>query len=307
MSEFSPKPSGSHEVIITKEYDDGTPPLVIRSYLPEDFSFDLVANYSEPFGDVTSDLASSGVKAGLSATTGRSLVFSALTAQVWTGNEAPEFSLGIWFETETDPRIDVRDQVFKLLTLIAPSNDTAAGGNLKGPGTVFRLPSNVVIREKEAKEKGATKEQMKDSQQPQNQQENTPVITDKRVWENSISNGTVSIQLGRYLFFPRVVITGVSPKFASSMDFARKIPQNAEVELRFKCLFAPTIEDWQNMLLKGEEQKGITNQGLKPDGLISGIKSKITGAVNEVGNKIQSGIQDITGKADKWTKDNLWK
>ena len=150
MSEFSPKPSGSHEVIITKEYDDGTPPLVIRSYLPEDFSFDLVANYSEPFGDVTSDLASSGVKAGLSATTGRSLVFSALTAQVWTGNEAPEFSLGIWFETETDPRIDVRDQVFKLLTLIAPSNDTAAGGNLKGPGTVFRLPSNVVIREKEA-------------------------------------------------------------------------------------------------------------------------------------------------------------
>ena len=46
---------------------------------------------------------------------------------------------------------------------------------------------------------------------------------------------------------------------------------------------------------------------LKPDGLISGIKSQITGAINEVGNKVQSGIQSIAGKADKWTEDNLWR
>lgn len=64
---------------------------------------------------------------------------------------------------------------------------------------------------------------------------------------SSIVKRPISMRLGRYLFFPSIVITNVAWTFTHAMDINWGFPLHIKVSMQFKPLIVPTIEHYATM------------------------------------------------------------
>lgn len=89
---------------------------------------------------------------------------------------------------------------------------------------------------------------------------------------SSIVKRPISMRLGRYLFFPSIVITNVSWVYSHAMDINWGLPIHIKVSMQFKPLIVPTIEHYATMFhynatvrgrAKAKELRGIKEETKK--------------------------------------------
>lgn len=251
---------------------------VFTAWLPESFSYSQTANYEAPFLSTVQGLVGHAARMF-----GYNIVSPVMTAQLWMGSETPEFNIEVSLETETDPILDIKTPFLNLLRLVTPSLDN---NMLSSPGpsldvrdmisayfdastSTGETASNVKqglsdTMKKLASDAGTTIQdkakaymntpvgqaaQMKDTSKHAN--DYSPL--QRQYWTNTGSDGTtkisnqISIKIGRYIYFPSVVITSVESELMHIINGATGFPMSATVSIGFRPLFSPTVEDFEQM------------------------------------------------------------
>lgn len=252
--------------------------IVVRASLPETFTLDTTSEYNAPFAQGllgSLPLVGSAVKM-----LGLQLTSQALTAQVWEGSSISEFQLQLVFQVETDVNKDVLEPLMKLMFLTVPREETE-GGLLSAPGPQIDLKKLVnssayqtlKLAEKTSSEatKAAAKlkgeafgkntidgvgkmlsglgnvsltqvvdSALEGSQQMRNGADTLSTAVAGAI-VNSIKNN-ISIYIGRYLYFPSVVITDVNQEHTVQPMVDGNYTR-VEVGLRFRTFYQPTQRD----------------------------------------------------------------
>lgn len=253
--------------------------IVVRASLPETFTLDTTSEYNAPFAQGllgSLPLVGSAVKM-----LGLQLTSQALTAQVWEGSSISEFQLQLVFQVETDVNKDVLEPLMKLMFLTVPREETE-GGLLSAPGPQIDLKklvnssahqamkladkTNSEAKAAAAKLKGqeAGKEgfidngkrmlsgigdttftQIVDSAIEGGQKMRSGADTLSTAVAGAIVNSiknNISIYIGRYLYFPSVVITDVNQEHTVQPMVDGNYTR-VEVGLRFRTFYQPTQRD----------------------------------------------------------------
>lgn len=106
--------------------------IEIVASLPQEISMSVGSSYEPTFAQGLSDLLPTGLGKGGKAL-GVSFVTQALTAQVWQGTDAIEFSIPIILQVESDPQKDILTPLGNLYSLILPST-SIQDGFFESPG-----------------------------------------------------------------------------------------------------------------------------------------------------------------------------
>lgn len=234
---------------------------VIKAWLPEEFTYQMTSNYESPFQQVLGNPVVGSV-AGLM---GKKLMSPVMTAQMWTGSETPELSLELQFETEDDPIRDVKQPILDLLDMVTPTVDSIGMLNSPGPSilpsqslanlfdTVKSLAGGVWGTAKGTVE-ASTVDTAKQFTQGQLIDSSKTLISNRHAMVAQTYTGTgdgnrtlignqISMAIGRYLFFPSIVITSVSTNILHLIEQNSGFPMSANVTLEFKPMFLPIQYD----------------------------------------------------------------
>lgn len=135
-------------------------------------------------------------------------------------------------------------------------------------------------------------EQLTDSSKAPSEKDDKTDDTQESIADTvqKFADGTVHIRIGNYLDFPSCVITDVSFDVKSIMDYSAGYPQSVEVQLTFKPLMLPTIEDWKKILMHVNDRISQQIAKNQNNGLVGQIIGTVTNAVGEVTDSITSGI-----------------
>ena len=252
--------------------------FAFHAWLPESFSYSQSANYEAPFLTATQNILGHAARMF-----GYNIVSPVMTAQMWMGSETPEFTIEVTLETETDPILDIKEPFLGLLKLVTPS---VQDGMLHSPGPSLDVQDMISAymqnrsRAQVANEKAENLKAQADqagtsiadpskvarnssatrtgSMKGQNEvADYSPLSrkywTDERSGVTKISN-QISISIGRYLYFPSVVVTNVESELLHIINGASGFPMSANISISFKPLFTPTIEDLQDMFYHERKQ-----------------------------------------------------
>lgn len=236
--------------------------IIVEAWLPETFMLDVNAKYEAPYEQ---GIGALGAMQGLSEMArflGLSLTTQAMTAQVWQGGSFIDLSIPLVFQAETDAGRDVMFPIKQLLSLTMPK-DPSGGGFLTAPGPridINKLASNGL--------EGVTKAftDVKDSLGKVIGALATPIDTGKKVVNgnsgfiqgsvdtannvarslssalvNSVVNN-ISLYVGKFLYFPSVVITDVSPTYDVILGPDMN-PLRASVNVGLRTFYMPTSSD----------------------------------------------------------------
>lgn len=212
METYGMQENGNYKVIITHQGAGG----VVQGWVPETFQIAVTSQFSQPFGQgISNSTAGQATKAWM----GRALTSQSMTAQVWEGSQPIEITLEIEFVAETDPKKEVLEPIKKLLKMTMPSKD---GSNLlRPPGPKY---SDIVDWK--------------------------AFLDPSRPTGKSGVEGSISIAIGKFVYFDNVVIESVNSTFHSMMH-SSGIPLRATVAVTFKTFFVPVSEDLDAMFPAG--------------------------------------------------------
>jgi hypothetical protein len=250
----------NYSVIIQQAADaglKGPKSVTVVASLPATFAFDINAEYQAPFAQGI--LGGGGALSSIAKLGGLRLTTQALTAQIWQGSTENELSLDLEFQSETDPDLDVRQPILKLIKMTAASVDPSTG-MLKSPGPQINIDATGQIASDAGSSLknslstvgnafggsgsgGAVQGSLNSQDSSTNGKNNTntaPVtnggLGGADYWKNIIRN-QISIKIGRYAFFDSVVITNVQKTYENQIDTDTGLATYARVNLRFKPLF----------------------------------------------------------------------
>jgi hypothetical protein len=191
--------------------------IMVSAYLPDSFSLGVTSEYDTPFAQ--------GIETGIGAidsimksplaraATGSNFITQWMTAQVWSGSAPIAIQLPLVFIADTDPQKEVLKPIKDLMKLAMPSSGIGAIGDAKG---FLQSPGPRVKIDKETQS----------------------ISFDVR--------NPISIQIGKFLRFPSVVIENISQTYNTVFD-SRGLPVRASVEITFKTFVTPTSEDIEKM------------------------------------------------------------
>ena len=251
---------------------------MFTGWLKENFTYSAGAQYDSPFQTVVA----SGI-APLLSLGGVKAMPPVLTGQLWSGSETPEFTIECDLVAEFDPLLEIRNPIVNLLTLVTPKTDITGQLTLMSPGP-YLDPSKVweslsqlfpavgKILENEGKSSGdgtmPAAAQNTGLVNPQASAKNLPPTkygtttnTSSSATSSPSSNGStntqndyvknalsnqISISIGKYLYFPSVVITNLTCEFLNQIG-PNGWPMQATVGITFKPMFLPTQNDLVTM------------------------------------------------------------
>lgn len=230
---------------------------IVQAPMPEEFMFDSASNYEAPF---TQGLFATSGLASLLRVAGVKLSNQALTAQLWQGSNDTVLSLDLDFQAESNPILEVRDPILKLLKMTTPylTKDLV----MRSPGPQLDLSvANAIQIGKDAIATGISglsaignaiigRDDKTTDTKLGNAGNSVPtgggsVATTPQqnsnlgqgdAWKTKVSNA-ISIKIGRYAFFDSVVITNVQKTYSSNIDPVTGQPMHAKVMVQFKPLF----------------------------------------------------------------------
>lgn len=214
---------------------------VISAYLPENFQFAFSSAYDQPFSQ---GFIQNSPLQGLSKMMGGSLTTQAMTAQVWQGTPSPEFSLSLVFMAENDPIEEVVRPISRLSKMALPGVINGLGGMLTPPGPRISITDVAKAATNASGASGST--------------DNKDLAANTDFTQRVLQAGTqklaglsktlktptnnISLRIGRFLYFPSVVISSVSQTYDTMFDTRGK-PLKATVDVTFTTFFVPTKDD----------------------------------------------------------------
>lgn len=251
------------------------PELTITAPMPESFMFDSSAQYEAPFaqGWVPTDTIRNFAGAMGFRTTSQ-----ALTMQIWQGNQDTDLGLELEFQAEADPVKEVLKPIADLLTLTTPIAESLSG-LMKAPGPHLDIKTFLGLTDQQSKSAptgdllNRSYEKFRNSTDPQNlrtaslsdgsQTVNTGQNTPQTAQAGSASvsatslvesaiRGRISIKIGNYMFFRRVVILDVQQTFTSQLD-PQGVPWYAKVAVRFRPAFTIVQSDLNEVFMNRVE------------------------------------------------------
>lgn len=247
--------------------------VVFTAWLPEEFNYSMSSNYEAPFQPLLQN-SWVGVAQKLM---GANLMTPLMTAQLWSGSETPEFSVQVQLEAESSTAQDVKAKFLRLLQLVTPY--TNSYGMMLSPGP--RVDVKKVLERAAASSStissgfdtinSALNLVMDDNHQNLLPTSGSGVKTQNggRMIDSSESvmseksdvfstasyisgpdalvSNQISISIGRYLYFPSVVITNVNSTLLHCIDGTTGWPMSATIDISFRPLFMPVVNDYKNM------------------------------------------------------------
>lgn len=266
MSDESKQIERAYEVIIyqqndtssawgTRQANEQNAVRVVKGWLGPEFDFEMSSEYDSPFEIVLSNKAVST----LFTLYGRKAMTPVLTAQLWQGSAIPSFSFTLELETDSNPITDIKLPIMNLLRMVTPS--VGEDGLLKSPGpsvddllsivgAAFGSSVDAVINTITGSDNSQIGKTSNSSEAVVTSKEQSSSMTNKMIGlngESSMLRNQISISIGRYLYFPSVVITDVQTSFKNMIEAATGFPLSATVQVSFKPLFMPTQEDLATM------------------------------------------------------------
>jgi hypothetical protein len=165
----------------------------------------------------------------------RVLIARFTSRRIWSGTSPVELTINLAFNALTDARLNVVTPVLKLLQMAAPSESSQGTGikTLVPPG-----PSPFYTEaDKDAIKKGVT-EYIDDK---------SGTLTESVI--NHLNEGdNITVTIGKYLKFEKVIVKNVSPVFNTQHD-ANGFPIAANVQITFQTYEIPTKQTLENMIL----------------------------------------------------------
>lgn len=204
----------------------------VTAYIPESIQISITSDYEQKFGGGVGQLAEKlggllqrgGSITGLIGTpiaaaggalktasdfVGISDVLQIMTLQNWVSTAPIEFNLPLLFNAETSAKMDVTENIKKLMMAAAP--DDSKYGLLVGPG-----PSMAAVLEANLGGAG--------------------------------SQDFLSILIGRFLFFPSVIIKSVNANVDAMMNEDGNSVE-AQVDVQVSTAFSPVKRDIDRMFI----------------------------------------------------------
>lgn len=176
--------------------------------LPEELQFQLSSEWDTPL------LQGGGVGGILESLVQEGFGVSTKTqfasAQVWSGSSPIEITLPLEFYAENNPRLEVIDPIIKLAKMALPRK---SGGNGASERGLFVPPGPRIFGF------------------------NT----------QNIQNDQITIDIGNFLNFKKVVIVSVNPVFKTRDMLASGEPLSVTCEVVFRSMFSLTGEDFESM------------------------------------------------------------
>jgi hypothetical protein len=210
---------------------------VISAYLPENFQFAFSSAYDQPFSQ---GFIQNSPLQGLAKMMGGSLTTQAMTAQVWQGTPSPEFSLSLVFMAENDPIEEVVRPISRLSKMALPGVINGLGGMLTPPGPRISLTDVAKAASNAAGSPGSANNQDLASNTDFVQTAKQKLAGLSKTLKTPTNN--ISLRVGRFLYFPSVVISSVSQTYDTMFDTRGK-PLKATVDVTFTTFFVPTKDD----------------------------------------------------------------
>lgn len=266
MSNESKQIERAYEVIIyqqndassawgTRQANEQNAIRVVKGWLGPEFDFAMSSEYDSPFEVVLSNKFVST----LFTLYGRKAMTPVLTAQLWQGTSIPSFNFTLELETDSNPITDIKLPIMNLLRMVTPS--VGEDGLLKSPGpsvddllstvgAAFGSSVDAVINTVTGSDSSQVGKTSNSSEAVITSKEQATSMTNKMIGlngESSMLRNQISISIGRYLYFPSVVITDVETSFKNMIEAATGFPLSATVQVTFKPLFMPTQEDLATM------------------------------------------------------------
>ncbi len=257
--------------------------IVVQAQLPQEFVFDVASQYEDTFAQGINGMM--GQAGTIANAFGLRFTTQAFTAQQWQGSSQIDFSIPLIFQAEKDEIDEVMKPIMQLMYLVT-AKEESQGGMLSAPGPHFdyrKLKDSAkagasTITDKQtqtvtsdlltsAKNLGSSVNTVVQSlmngtftadninntgysgnnafQASRNAVDNMGrVISSTLV--NSIANN-ISLYIGRYMYFPSVVITSVQQTHAVQPLKGSGNYQRVEVNVGFKTFMLPTQRDIPTM------------------------------------------------------------
>lgn len=250
-----------YEILITQQLDNEV--KTFTGWLPENINYDMSSSFESPFQPIMDNKIATTMRM-----LGYSAMSSAMTAQVWSGTSTPELSIECKIYAENDPIKEIKEPVLTLLSMVTPSESNGNAGGLTdgmlippGPhlsGTA--IADAAVNKVKQINEGiGNTLESafskvkkalnIKETTDTSKQLNGNPIKSDTWLKSGLITN-QISVQLGKLMYFPSVVITGVKCDFPIRPHYLTGFPIAATVTIDFKPLFLPTMEEQRKIFMQ---------------------------------------------------------
>lgn len=239
----------------------------VRAMLPEDFSFDLSADWSAPFAEglVSSDKLNMAAQlAGMKWST------QATSANFWTGSNHVEFTFPLIFTAE-DGYADVLAPIRDLVELHVP---TLQGGFFQSPGPRFKIRSEIGDIYQSTKNMVTGKKEIDNSNTTPPKKTTTAADAGSSAGDKAKAvgdklrdmfqyEGTIQLQIGRFMLIPSVVITNISNNFKVLMG-PDGVPMQATVNVSFRTHTTPSADDikgWFQKTIPGDEAATTKKKG----------------------------------------------
>lgn len=266
-----------YKVIIRSEREgsnkDGSKEVIeIVADVPEEFMFDVAAQYEAPF---SSGLAPAGWERSNTALRmlGMSLTNQTMTAQVWQGNTDVQFSLPLVFQAETDASKEVLEPIINLMKLTMPI-EKERGGLLESPGPRWdlgKLDASWNAIKSEATSQGtedvreAGVKGFKDISNSLLALDGVGIMQSAIGLSKTTRKGAdqfaktfskgmgaalvnkISLKIGRFLYFDSVVIESISQTSTAQPERNTGIFMRSQVQVSFKTFMLPTQNDLESM------------------------------------------------------------
>lgn len=262
--------------------EGGSKALIIRAWLPDTFNLDVTSEYDTPFAGLTDKWRNSTLGTMYRAQTGNSMVAQDMTTLVWSGSSPWDFSIPFVFTADTSAVLDVVDQIRNLISLTTPGRNNY--GFLTAPGPtldVWEAAKGFIAYADAAASKAITDKatsvfntftnylqdvsQMEASVYPNTSTETTKSASpkvdaqrskdvdkaemDKAVGQlSSKIKNRISLHVGKYMYFPAVVVTSVGKTYNTIFD-AQGMPVRASVNVNFKTMMTPVKAELSTMFM----------------------------------------------------------
>lgn len=250
---------------------------VVRAWMPTEFQYQANSDYEPPFQKAFGNETFSNILSAF----GQKLVTPVMTAQLWQGSSHPEFSIQLQFETDSDPLKEVREPILKLIKMATPyvnnmqllespgpyldpaalstvidstMNAVKSAGsglvtNLANIGQTYNLISADTAKsalDKAAEWGGKT---INTENEASTQKAESNMAVNQLIGVGGVSSirNQIAMSIGRYLYFPSIVITNVNCNFLHQIELGTGFPMSVSVDLSFKPMFLPTQQDIDTM------------------------------------------------------------
>lgn len=214
----------------------GSPTL--EAVLPENYELNVNSDYSPAFPNGIASFVenkSGAVAQGLRLL-GYNMQSQDMTLQVWQGSAPIDFSIPFIFIAHNDAYREITLPIAALHALVMPTALGGAGGVFKSPGPTVKFKKESV----ESISAAAT---------------SFKNLARGAVFHSFLSiTGKTSVMIGNHLYFPNVIITGVTSNFETKFTKAGQ-PIMGSVNVAFRTLFTPTAQDMNTVFKIGTPPK----------------------------------------------------